>query len=81
MENLLYKDNTFPLIGFDIYNSVGKKVKIKSRCELCAFAEVDEDFDALKCTKTQLLTLDGDTCDKFNITLQMMDDIYHGLIK
>jgi hypothetical protein len=69
------------LAGIKIWDHMGKRVNVKIRCEICAFADVIEEHDALKCTKTGLMTVDNGLCDEFNITKQMMDDIYHGCIK
>jgi hypothetical protein len=82
MSALLYNNvDSIPLLGFKIYKFNGKKISIKSRCELCAFADIDEDMDQLVCSKTGLFTLDNAVCNEFNITQQMMQDIYQGCIK
>jgi hypothetical protein len=77
---LLNKSNE-PLIKIVLFNFKGKKQTVKSRCELCAFSEINEDTDLLQCDKTGLLTLDGAVCDEFNITRGLLQDIYNGCIK
>lgn len=77
----LLNDTGVQLLGIKIYDHRGKKVNVRLRCELCAFADIIEEHYALKCSNTGLITVDNGLCNEFNITSQMMDDIYHGCIK
>lgn len=76
MQELMHKGKE-PFVELRVYNHIGKRKIVKPRCELCAFAEV-LDFDYLLCGKTGLRTLDYAKCDEWNITRNMLSDIYHG---
>jgi len=76
-----------PIRLLKIYNFKGKLLKIKPRCELCAFAKINLDMllsvddDYLLCSKTKENVNDEHICDSFNITRAVIQDIYHGCIK
>lgn len=71
-----------PLIKVIVYKFDGKQKTIKPKCELCAFCEVLEDKDLdLLCLKKSQIVDDKHSCDEFNITRQMLKDIYNGCIQ
>jgi len=78
---MLLNTTKYPLLGIKIFDGNGKKVKIKPRCELCAFVDVVGDEMELVCTKLNIKVFDNAKCDEWNITMKMMDDIYSGCIK
>jgi len=80
LNELLNKTNE-PLRGLKVYDYKGRLRKIKVRCELCAFCEVIEESDALKCSKSGLMTVENGFCDDFNITIAMLQDIYNDCIR
>jgi hypothetical protein len=77
----LLNNTDIKLAGIKIWDHRGKRVNVKIRCELCAFSEIIEEHNAIKCTKSGLMTLADGLCNEFNITAQIMNDIYCGCIK
>jgi len=71
-----------PIKKVVVYKFDGKKKTIKPRCELCAFCEIVEDEDlSLLCLKKSQIVDDEHSCDEFNITREMLQDIYDGCVK
>lgn len=70
-----------PLRAVHFYNHNGVKKKKKADCNICAFCDVDEEKDALFCSKSEFFVPDkGGSCDLFNINRQALNDLYHGCI-
>lgn len=82
-KNELLNKTSDPLKKVIVYKFDGKQKTIKPRCELCAFCEVLEDKDLdldLLCLKKSQIVDDKHSCDEFNITRQMLQDIYNGCV-
>jgi hypothetical protein len=82
--SLFTPENNIKLKRFVIYDFEGKQVTCKKRCEICKHCEIKED-DTLFCTGFKKVVSDeiGEkyNCLFFDISDQMINDIYHGLIK
>jgi len=73
------------IVGIKVFVKGQKEYKIvRPRCELCKFAEPDENLENLFCTHSAndgIKVADGGYCENFDISKQIKRDLADGLIE